>query len=144
MIQVSVDVIFPRLWGKHLHPQPWGWGTSDDCNILLFYFIWNRILTAALNSAILTQQWKCHPVRQEHHFLQHLGFLWRSPIIILNESMVWTGLFFLSEMEHLFYSRSNDRVLQKKESTSKTVSKCWWIAVPSIGNRTFPFNFIAL
>lgn len=34
---------------------------------------------------------------------------------MLNLSMFWTGLFFLLKLEHLFYSRSNDRVLPKKK-----------------------------
>lgn len=59
-------------------PLPSTMGPVDH-NILLFYFIRKRTLPEALNSAVLTQQWKCHPVRQEHHFLQHLRFLWRSP-----------------------------------------------------------------
>lgn len=52
--------------------------------------------------AVLTQQWKCHPLRQEHHFLQHLGFLWRSPIKILNVSMFWTDFLFFFNLNIYF------------------------------------------
>lgn len=135
-----MDAIFLRLWGKHVRPQSWGQGTSDNHKILLFYFIWKRTPPAALNSALLTQQWKCHPVRKEMSpLLQHLGFLWRSRTKILNESIFWTDLLFLSETEYLFCSRLNDRILQKKKNTCMTMSKCSFYRKQNIS-----FYFIVL
>lgn len=87
--------------------------------------------------AVLTQQWKCHPLRQEHHFLQYPGFLWRSPIKILNVSIC--SEYFpppncaadqITAYYKTWYWHDNEQILLT--------------AVPFKGKRTFPFIFVVL